>query len=350
MTGPSLAHGQPLAPLTTLGLGGPAREFVAASTRAELLAAVRDADARKLRVGVLGGGSNVVVADQGFDGRVVQVATRGISREHESGFELLTVQAGESWDELVALSVREGLAGMECLTGIPGTTGATPIQNVGAYGQEVSEVIAAVELLDRTTDRVSWLSAAECGFGYRQSRFKREPERWLVLAVRFRLRPGGAPTVRYAELSRALAAGAHAPSLRAVAETVRALRASKGMLIGPEYPRSVGSFFLNPVVEASEAERVVDVALQHGLVTTREEVPRYAADQGVKLAAAWLVERAGIAKGLRRGAVGVSPHHALALVHHGGGTTRELLALAGEIQARVKSVFGVQLSLEPVRW
>jgi UDP-N-acetylmuramate dehydrogenase len=350
VSGPSLAYGQPLAPLTTLGLGGPAREFVAATTRAELLDAIRYADAHHMRIGVLGGGSNLVIADEGFDGLVVQVATRGIEREEQSGFELLTVQAGERWDELVELTVRERLAGVECLTGIPGTTGATPIQNVGAYGQEVSEVVDAVELLDRSDGAIRWLSAEECGFAYRQSRFKREQGRWLVLAVRFRMRPNGAAAVRYGELARALGGGASAPSLRAVEETVRALRAGKGMLVGPSYPRSVGSFFVNPVVSAREAEAVVNKALSHGLVSAREEVPRFAAEDGVKLAAAWLVERSGIPKGLRRGAVGVSPHHALALVHHGGGTTGELLALASDIQAQVQNVFGVPLALEPVRW
>lgn len=345
----SLEHDRALAPLTTLGLGGPAHHFTTVDRRELLREALRWAEARALPVGILGGGSNVIVSDAGFPGLVVRMALRGVELERTGERATLTAQAGEPWDDVVELALREELQGIECLTGIPGLAGATPIQNVGAYGQEVSDVLEAVEVLDRTSGGSTWLAARECAFGYRDSRFKREPERFVVLAVRLCLRPGAAPCVRYGELTRALGSGA--PSLRAVADTVRALRAQKGMLIDASFTPSAGSFFMNPIVRAEEAERVVQIALSAGLVERAEQVPRFAAPDGqVKLAAAWLVEHAGIAKGLRRGSVGVSRQHALALVHHGGGTTGELIALATEIQQQVARVFGVALQIEPVRW
>jgi UDP-N-acetylmuramate dehydrogenase len=346
----TLEHGRALAPLTTLGLGGPARHFVEVHERDVLSEALRWAEQAGEQVAILGGGSNLVVADAGFPGLVVRMATRGIELERDSG--TLTVQAGEPWEDVVGLALDEELAGLECLTGIPGLAGATPIQNVGAYGQEVSDTLEAVEVLERATLRASWLRADECAFGYRDSRFKHEPERFVVLAARFRLRPGGAPTVRYPELSRALS-GWSAPSLREVADTVRALRRSKSMVLDPadDNFRSAGSFFMNPIVTEAEAERVRARAVELGVVRAASEVPSFAAGPGmVKLAAGWLIERAGIHKGLRRAAVGVSSKHALALVHHGGGTTSELLALAGDIRDQVERSFGVTLHIEPVRW
>lgn len=348
----ALEHGRPLAPLTTLGLGGPARHFVEVRERATLFEALRWAEQAGERVAILGGGSNLVVSDAGFPGLVLRMATRGIELVRASDTATLTVEAGESWDELVALTLQEDLAGFECLTGIPGSVGATPIQNVGAYGQEVSDTLEAVEVLERATHKTYWLPSADCAFGYRMSRFKAEPERFVVLAVRFRLRPGGAPTLRYPELQRALSAKA-TPSLREVADTVRALRRSKSMVLDPgdENARSAGSFFMNPIVSTAEAERVRQLAVKRGVVASASEVPTFSAGEGlVKLAAGWLIERAGISKGLRRGAVGVSTKHALALVHHGGGSTAELLALADEVRARVYDAFGVSLEIEPVRW
>lgn len=335
-----------LAPLTTLGLGGAAARFVEADTREVLFEALALGEGLGLDVRVLGGGSNLVVADDGVPGLVVRMATRGIALERSASHAALTAEAGESWDALVERAVREGLFGVECLTGIPGTVGATPIQNVGAYGQEVSDVIEAVEVLDRQRRQTHWLAAADCGFGYRTSRFKREPARFVVLAVRFRLQTEGLPRVRYAELARALA-GDPRPSLRTVQQTVRALRAQKGMLIEPGWEASAGSFFTNPIVSEDEAARVAQVASERGF----GDVPRHDGGAGrVKLAAGWLIERSGIAKGMRRGVVGVSRHHALALVHHGGGSTRALLDLASEIQQQVYCTFGVQLEIEPVRW
>jgi UDP-N-acetylmuramate dehydrogenase len=326
-----MEQGRSLAALTTLRLGGPAQYFVSASDRGELADALQWARAQGVELRVLGGGSNLLIADQGVPGLVVQVATRGIALSIEGKHGLLTVQAGEAWDDVVSLAIEQGLAGIECLTGIPGSTGATPIQNVGAYGQEVAGVIDSVEVLDRSTGAVRWLPASECEFAYRDSRFKRSDE--LVLAVRFRLRRDGVPTVRYPELARIVGEGA---TLHEVRAAVRALRTSKGMLIDDTFVPSAGSFFVNPVLSSERAAAL-------------PEMPKFVVDAGVKLSAAWLIEHAGFARGTRRGGVGISDKHSLALVNHGGSAT-ELLALAGEIQRAVLDAFGVPLALEPVRW
>jgi UDP-N-acetylmuramate dehydrogenase len=345
-----LLYNVPLAPRTTFGLGGAARCLVEASDEAGVVEALRWADAEGLPVLVLGGGSNVVVGDDGWDGLVVHVALRGVEVERSEGRSCLRVAAGEPWDDLVARTVQEGWAGLECLSGIPGSVGATPIQNVGAYGQEVSEVITAVHVWDRRAGRRRVLSPPECGFGYRDSAFKRDPDRAVVLAVDLALRPGGAPTLRYAELARAFE-GTASPTLPEVRERVLALRRSKSMVLDPtdENHRSAGSFFTNPVVERAVADALVEQALREGLVDRAAAVPRFPDEGGrVKLAAAWLIEAAGFRKGERRGAVGISTRHALALVHHGGGRTRELLALAEEIRAGVHARFGIELRPEPV--
>jgi UDP-N-acetylmuramate dehydrogenase len=337
-----------LGPLTTLELGGPARALVEAEEEGDLVDALRWAAGEGIPVAVLGGGSNVVVADGGFPGLVLRMATRGIEvragraerRVH------LTAAAGEPWDELVDAVVEEGLAGLECLAGIPGTVGAAPVQNVGAYGQEVADTIAAVRVLDRATLATRELAPAECGFGYRTSVFRRAPERFVVLAVTFRLDPGAPRTVRYPELARALGGSPAAPpDVAAVRDAVLALRRSKSMVLDPddENRRSVGSFFVNPVVDPATADAVAAAA------GAGAAMPRWAAGDGrAKLSAAWLVERAGFAKGTRRGAVGVSSRHALALVHHGGGSAAGLLALAREIRQGVAARFGVVLHPEPV--
>ena len=334
----------PLAPLTTLELGGPARHFVDADDDATILEALRWAEGRRLPAAILGGGSNLVVGDGGFDGLVVRIATRGRRFNPVGGETLVTVAAGEPWDPLVAETVGRGMGGVECLSGIPGLVGATPIQNVGAYGQEVAETIRSVRVLERGTWRTRELLPAECRFGYRDSAFKHEPERFVVLAVTFALRPGAAPTLRYRELAEALPASAQ-PTLSEARAKVLGLRARKSMLVLPGDPnrRSAGSFFTNPVLEPAEAEAVAARAGDEG-----SAMPRWPAPGGrVKLSAGWLIERAGIGRGLRRGAVGVSSAHALALVHHGGGTTAELLALAREVTAAVRSRFGVELVPEP---
>lgn len=342
-----------LGPYTTLGLGGPARHFARVTSEGALIEALQFARQNGLEVAILGGGSNLVVADRGFSGLVIQIALRGLEIALHGAAAELHAAAGEPWDALVETSVARDLAGLECLSGIPGLAGATPIQNVGAYGQEVAQVIARVRVLDRQTLRVAELEPSECGFGYRSSVFKRDPERCVVLGVSFRLQLGGEPLVAYAELERALAQRGGAHTLAAVRSAVLELRRGKSMLFDAqdENGRSAGSFFLNPVVSAAQAERIVELALERGLCARAEEVPRFpAADGRVKLAAAWLVERAGGRKGLRSasGALGISNRHALALVHHGGGTSAELIAFAREIRDRVRERFGVDLTPEPV--
>lgn len=328
-----------LAPCSTLELGGDAEHFVEAEDEATIVEALRWAAERGAPVTILGGGSNVVIADEGVRGLVIRIATRGIEIDPASG--RVVVAAGEPWDPIVALAVGEGLAGIECLSGIPGLAGATPIQNVGAYGQEVAETIESVRVLDRTTFEVGTLTPEACDFAYRDSRFKRHPDRFVVLGVTFALRPRGAPAVRYAELQRALA-GEVVPTLARVRDTVIALRRAKSMGIDPddENRRSVGSFFTNPIVDADTAARVLGV---------HPDAPHWPAAEGrTKLAAGWLIERAGIRRGERAGTVGVSSRHALALVHHGGGRTADLLQLAARIRAAVRDAFGITLVPEPV--
>jgi UDP-N-acetylmuramate dehydrogenase len=347
VTPPKVLRDVPLAPLTTLELGGPARALVDVEEESDLVEALRWAAGEELPVAVLGGGSNVVVADRGFDGLVIRVATRGIDLRFGLGDDrvVLTAAAGEPWDELVEASVEEGLAGIECLAGIPGTVGAAPVQNVGAYGQEVADTIAAVRVLDRETLCVRDLAPTECGFGYRTSVLRRDPGRLVVLAVTFRLAIGAPGCTRYAEVAHALGVGAAAPEVTAVRNAVLALRRAKSMVLDPddENRRSAGSFFLNPVVDAATADAAA-AAAGAGAVMPRWQTT----DGGAKLSAAWLVERAGYAKGTRRGAVGISSRHSLALVHFGGGTTAELLALAWEIREAVDARFGVRLAPEPV--
>ena len=340
----------PLAPLTTLELGGRARHLVEAADEATIVEALAWATARELPALVLGGGSNVVVADAGYDGLVIQVATRGRHYVSADCEVRLTVAAGEPWDDVVAETVARGLAGLECLSGIPGLAGATPIQNVGAYGQEVADTIRAVRVLDRRDGVIIELPPSACAFGYRDSAFRRAPERYVVLAVTFGLRPGGAPTLRYRELSDALA-GASAPTLAATRDTVLALRRRKSMVIDAADPnrRSAGSFFTNPIVAAADAEALAARAAAEGVVASPTDVPRWPAGAGlVKLSAGWLIERAGLPKGLRIGAVGISTTHALALVHHGGGSTAELISLAHRVRDAVRDRFGVTLAPEPI--
>jgi UDP-N-acetylmuramate dehydrogenase len=341
--------GEPLGRHTTLELGGPARHFIEARDDAAVVEALRWAAERGLPALVLGGGSNLVIADAGFDGLGLKLATRGVAFEEAGGDVRVRAAAGEPWDALVAATVERGLAGLECLSGIPGTVGATPIQNVGAYGQEVAETLVEVRVLDRRTLATEDWPAARCAFAYRDSVFKRAPDQHVVLAATFRLRRGGAPAVRYAELREALRAEPR-PTLAQVREAVLGLRRRKSMVLDPADPnrRSVGSFFTNPIVSAEDAERIAAQAVRAGLVASAADVPRHPAGPGrVKLAAAWLIERAGIAKGLRRGAVGVSSRHTLALVHHGGGRTADLVALAREVRAAVQATFGVDLQAEP---
>jgi UDP-N-acetylmuramate dehydrogenase len=326
-------HGVPLAPLTTLRLGGPAAKVVEARGADAVVEAVRACDAAGERVLVLAGGSNVVIADAGFDGTVVRVLTRGVDRDGTA----LDVAAGEPWDDVVGGAVDAGLAGIECLSGIPGSTGATPIQNVGAYGQEVAQTVTSVRVYDRHKDVVEDLPAEELGFGYRTSALRYQDRR-VVLRVRFELTAsetsGG---LRYAELVRALDAD-RAP-LHDVRDAVLQLRRGKGMVIDADDPDTVsaGSFFTNPILEEA-AFAAID-----------GEPPRFPEPHGrVKTSAAWLIERAGFHKGDTRGNVGISSKHSLALVNRGGATAAELVAFAHEIAGGVRERFGVDLHPEPI--
>jgi UDP-N-acetylmuramate dehydrogenase len=336
-----------LAPFTTLRLGGAARRVVEAADADALAAAVLEADAAGEPVLVLGGGSNVVVADDGFPGTVVRVTSRGIDRRvGEGGRVVLDVAAGEPWDPFVAVCVADGLSGVEALSGIPGSVGATPIQNVGAYGQEVAETVVAVEALDRHRRERVTLDAVACHFAYRSSLFKREAGRWVVLGVRFELEasPLSRP-VRYAELAGALgvAVGERAP-LADVRDAVLELRRGKGMVVDAADPDSVsaGSFFTNPVVAPEVLE---EVARRAGA-----EPPAWPQPDGqVKTSAAWLIQRAGFARG--HGSpegIAISSKHTLALTNRGAGTTAELVALAAEIAGGVREAFGIDLVPEPV--
>ena len=337
-----------LAPFTTLGVGGAARFFFDAPDAASVRQALAWAKERGVAVRVLGGGSNVVVPDGGFDGLVLRPLLRGL-RFRDSGSDVeVAVQAGETWDDVVGDCVERELQGLECLSGIPGWAGATPIQNVGAYGQEVAETIDRVDVLDRATLETKTLAAAACRFAYRDSRFKSEdPERFVVLGVHFRLRRGGPPSVRYAELTRYLAElGVERPSLADVRRAVVVLRGKKSMLhdANDENGRSCGSFFTNPVVSSETAAAIETLSSDPAM-------PRYPQPDGrVKLAAGWLIERAGFAKGLRKGPVGLSTKHALAIVCHAGASASDVLALAETIRAGVHERFGVTLVLEPVVW
>jgi UDP-N-acetylmuramate dehydrogenase len=348
MSEPAIAEQVPLSQYTTLELGGPAEHFVRVADRAALIDVLQWARARSLPVHVLGGGSNVVISDHGLPGLTVRIETRGVRVSPAADGVELHAEAGEPWDALVARAVADDLAGIECLSGIPGLAGATPIQNVGAYRQEVSQTIRRVELLDRNSLQVVTRSAAECGFGYRTSAFKATPDRFVVLGVTFGLQEHGAASVRYAELARSLANPR--PSLAEVREAVLQLRRAKSMVLDPadENRRSVGSFFLNPVLSESQARALAARALSAGVIQTEAELPTFAADSGVKIPAAWLIERAGYKKGLRAGNVGISSRHSLALVHHGGGSSAKLVELARAIRDGVLGQFGVHLHPEPV--
>lgn len=343
----------PLAPLTTLRLGGPARWYLRCASVGEVRAGLGWARQERLRVTILGGGSNVIVPDAGLDAFVLRVAIPGVSFAEEAGGTIVDAGAGVTWDELVAEAVRRGAAGVECLSGIPGTVGGTPIQNVGAYGQEVAETIVEVRTVDRGSLEPRTFAPEECGFAYRWSRFKGEDaDRYVVTGVRFRLRPDGAPTLRYPELAKAVAArggvdgATPGEALGRVRETVLALRRSKGMVLDPTDPdtRSAGSFFTNPVLTA-EGFAALERRWTEGGGTG--PVPTFAAPGGVKVPAAWLIERAGFARGFARDGARISNRHTLALVN-AGGSTANLLALAATIRDAVRERFGVTLEREPV--
>ncbi|MEU9357470.1 UDP-N-acetylmuramate dehydrogenase [Streptomyces sp. NPDC048301] len=341
-------HDAPLAPLTTFRLGGPADRLLTATTDAEVIAAVREADDSGTPLLVVGGGSNLVIGDKGFDGTVLRIATKGFEL---SGTQL-ELAAGEVWTDAVARTVEAGLAGIECLAGIPGSAGATPIQNVGAYGQEVSSVITEVVAYDRRTGRTVTLANEDCAFSYRHSRFKADPDRFVVLRVRFGLEDAGglSAPLRYPETARAMGVeqGERVPAASA-SETVLRLRAGKGMVLDPEDHDtwSAGSFFTNPILdEAEHTAFLARVAERLGADVTPPAFP--AGDGRMKTSAAWLIDKAGFTKGYGTGPARISTKHTLALTNRGGATTEDLLALAREVVAGVRDAFGVTLVNEPV--
>ena len=349
----------PLAPLSTLGIGGPARWFACATTAEHVVAASGWAAAQGVPLFVLGGGSNLVIADEGFDGLVLQMRARGMKAAPDGEDTIVSAGAGESWDELVEFAVNRDLAGIECLSGIPGTVGGTPIQNVGAYGQEVASVIERVDAVDRMQRESVRLSRSDCGFSYRMSRFKQhDAGRFVICEVAFRLRPGAAGTVAYPDVREFLSTlGIGSPDVRAVREAVLSIRRRKGMVIDADDPdtRSVGSFFMNPVVDRGTFDRIAAFVSSgadspvRGADLPGPRIPHFMMQNGeVKLPAAWLIEQSGFGLGHVDGAVGLSTKHPLAIINRGGATARDVLRLARRIKAAVSDRFGITLRPEPV--
>jgi UDP-N-acetylmuramate dehydrogenase len=340
-----------LAPMTTLGIGGPARYFADVTDAEDLAAGIRWARDREVPLFILGGGSNIVVGDSGFPGLVLRVSIRGIDIRIEGEAVTVTAGAGEEWDPLVAHCIQRNYAGIECLSGIPGRIGATPIQNVGAYGQEVSETIVSIDAIDLANGRPIRMSARESGFGYRTSRFKTsDRDRYIISSVTYRLAINGRPAIRYPELRAYLDEnGLSDARLADVRDAVLAIRRRKAMVIDPADPdsRSVGSFFVNPVVSPKEFEQIKDRIASR--LDARLDVPAFPMPDGqIKIPAAWLIERAGFRRGHVRGNVGLSTKHPLAIINRGGGTAREVADLATEIRSRVFEIYGITLTPEPV--
>jgi UDP-N-acetylmuramate dehydrogenase len=347
-----------LAPLTTLQVGGAARYFAEAKSDDEVREAVGFAKARELPLFVLGGGSNLVVADTGWPGFVLRAAVGGITMpqpKNSGGSSVLfSVGAGVNWDDFVAFAVSQNCAGIECLSGIPGSVGGTPVQNVGAYGQEVAQTIESVRAFDTKEERTVTLPRPACGFRYRSSIFNRAPGsegggergRYIILQVSYRLKRGGAASVAYADLQKHFAGAAAQPSLTEVREAVRQIRRNKGMLIVPGDPdaRSAGSFFKNPVLSETEFQDLAARAQARGLT-----IPSYPALEAQrKVSAAWLVEHSGFEKGFRRGRAAISSKHALALINPGDARASDIVDLKEEIQRGVERAWGIRLEPEPV--
>jgi UDP-N-acetylmuramate dehydrogenase len=337
----------PLAPLTTFKVGGPARYFVEAKTIAEVNEAVAFARSQSLPLFVLGGGSNLVISDAGWLGLVLKVAISGIEEHSENGGSLFEVGAGEDWDNFVARAVVRNCAGVECLSGIPGSVGGTPVQNVGAYGQEVAETIESVLALDLKEGQLRELCGEACGFKYRTSLFNTtERGRYIILRVTYGLTPGGEPRIEYADLKKHFAGWGKSPTVADTREAVRQIRASKAMLITPgdEDCRSAGSFFKNPVLSSEQYKELTTRAATKGL-----QVPNYPALAAQKkVSAAWLVEHSGFSKGYSSGSVGISRKHALAIVNRGQATAADIVALKEHIQHRVEDIWNIHLEPEPV--
>ena len=334
-----------LAALTTLKVGGPARYFIEAKTIADTQDAIEFAGSRSLPLFVLGGGSNLVVSDAGWSGVVLKIAIAGIEARAQDG--IFEVGAGEEWDKFVATAVSRSCSGVECLSGIPGSVGGTPVQNVGAYGQEVAETIQSVTVLEIQTRKVCELTNKNCGFHYRASIFNTTHRgRYIILKVNYALIPGGRPHLQYADLKNHFAGWNEVPTLTDVREAVRKIRASKGMLITEGDPdcRSAGSFFKNPVLSADSFDQLTKRAAEKNL-----QIPSYPAlESQRKVSAAWLVEHSGFSKGFISGNVSISRKHALAIVNRGEATAAEVVALRNHIQDRVQDIWSIRLEPEPV--
>ncbi len=341
----------PLSPLTTLGIGGPARYFVEAHGEDAVLDAIEFAETGELPIMILGGGSNLLVSDEGFPGLVLRVRIDGLDLTDSGQGVLMRVGSGIDWDEVVRQSVARNLFGIECLTGIPGWAGGTPIQNVGAYGQEVSEVISAVRVLDRQEGTVRELSRAQCDFSYRSSVFNTTARgRYIVLVVEYDLKRTGRPKTDYPDLKRYFD-GDREPNLAEVRDAVRKIRAGKAMLRVEGDPdcASAGSFFKNAMLDEAAYSELVALALEAGILAAGEAVPHYkSADGRIKVSAAWLIEGAGYRKGASDGPVGLSEKHALAVINRGGARASDVLRFAGDVQSSVEDRFGVRLATEPV--
>ncbi len=344
----------PLARYTTIGLGGPARYFFAATSTEMLRDGLRFALGKKLPVQVLGAGSNIIFPDEGFRGLVLQIGQKGVTFKDDGESVLVTASAGEALDRFILRCIDQGLCGIECLSGIPGFVGATPIQNVGAYGQEVADTIYSLRVLHRQSLTSMEMTAAECKFGYRQSRFRTGANnQYIILDVTFRLRKDGRPTIRYPELQKFIDTSggldrfeSGASVLRAVREAVLTLRRQKSMVIDPQDPntRSVGSFFKNPILTQENFRSLINNWKKDG---DGNPVPSYASSKGIKVPAAWLIEKAGFQRGYRYKGVGISANHSLALINY-NGTTKELLELAAIIKSNVYKKFLLRLEPEPV--
>jgi UDP-N-acetylmuramate dehydrogenase len=337
----------PLAPLTTFKIGGPARLFVKAESEDQVVEAVAFAANEGLDLFVLGGGSNILVSDDGFDGLVIQIALKGVLSEPPAvagGSDyLVTAQAGEDWDEFVSYCVSRNLAGIECLSGIPGFVGGTPVQNVGAYGQEVSETIVSVRCFDRKAGKIVDLAKSECGFGYRTSIFNTSMrDRYIVLSVTYSLIKGGPPKIAYNDLKDFFSG--REPTLGETREAVLRIRAAKSMVIDANDPnsKSAGSFFKNPVVDREILTTIIENS-------GTEDVPYFEVDEKrVKIPAAWLIENAGFHKGFVMGNAGISTRHSLAVVNRGNATAKEILQLKNAIVSGVNAKFGIELNPEPI--
>jgi UDP-N-acetylmuramate dehydrogenase len=336
-----------LGAMTTLQVGGPARYFAESKSAEDARIAVEFARSRDLPIFVLGGGSNVVIADSGWPGLVLKIGIRSLEKSTEGDSTIFEVGAGMDWDKFVAMTVAENCAGLECLSGIPGSVGATPVQNVGAYGQEVADTIDSVLVLDRKDMQVRELCKEACGFAYRQSIFNTDArDRFIILRVSYRLTPEGQPQIKYADLQKYFSGWTSTPTLSETREAVRQIRASKGMLIRPgdDDCRSVGSFFKNPVLTETQLQDI-----QHRAAVRNLNVPSYPALAAHhKISAAWLVEHSGFARGYTEGSVGISRKHALAIVNRGRARAADIVAFQEQIRERVDQVWGISLEPEPV--